>query len=479
MGKEFFFNVLKCLTIPIILFISYYFHGGSNFQFLPIHHDDYTNFSSQLSDIFEGRNYVRPVSTFIIYSMASLGESGYLTIQYLTLSAYLLSVIVFLAKLLNVKLSFSLIIASTMLVSTLPNIVEYHFYSGLMTNLSSALFGMLAIILWQKDNGKDNIFIILLLLFLSAFSKEDFILPFLVYIIFSYFFITEELENKSDNKRFERHFIIALSSAAILTISMIYNKLAGSAFISSETTFYTVSFAIKNIITAYEFYLFRHEQFIAIISFVLSLSLIHVLCSRKKKNACFKVFSVVIITCSMVGPYSLLPNHLSGYYSFMWFVWPTVFICILLFKIYFQLSNKTQNFVPFILSMLFFVFFSLCYSSGRKSVIHWYESQQKITANILKTLAIFPLESDSIETIVIVTPPGLSPWSHSTGQYLQRKLGMHYKWQVLVNESDGFYFMGSENKYISVNSLSNYNFMKNKSPVIIFDQNGNGQIKRM
>ena len=457
------------LIIMAVLFAAFFVNGGKEISLVPVHHDDYTNLSYFISDIYEKSNYIRPISTFLIYSMSYLSNDGYLSLQYLTLCLYILFVIYFLARLIGAKINLFVTMMISMLISTLPNLVEYHFYTGLMTNLFSGLFGMMALLVWQKFKGTHYNGLVIILLSLSAFSKEDFILPFIVYVFFSYFFASKT-ENK--DTKFKAHLKAGGTAVFILLISITYNSFMGSAFVSSDTDAYKVSLNIFDIMSGYQFYLMRDEHLLLMLFIYLISSILYSILSPNSKKSILHVLIISISILSLIGPYSLLSNHLTPYYSFMWFVWMSIASCLFVFKGCERLSGKIKYISPFVFIGLIIVYFHLKFYQPRQSIISWYENQQLITLNVLNTVKSFFILRPEAENVYIIDPPSLSPWSHSSGQYLERKLGLINQWTVLVDKSDPFYIIGEKKGNIKVLNIENLDYKEGQ--FIRFLDNGNG-----
>ena len=457
-------NITHLALISISIYVAYFFHGGTNFSMVPIHHDDYTNLSSYLSDMFLSGKYDRPISTIIIALMSKFGEIGYLIFQLIFLSTYLYLVIYFLSDLLKVKITWFSVVIASVFISTLPNLVEYHFYTGLMTNLSSALFGMMALVIFHRFNGRRYFGWVTFFLFLSAFSKEDYILPFIVYTSLSYFYL-KFIKNTNDSLRpYLNGTIVALF---ILVSSLVYNRIAGSAFVSSNTNYYAISINILDILSVYEFYFLRSLHLKLLVGLPIILSFLYVLFSRDKSRACFNLLAVIVMSLSLAAPYSLLKNHLAPYYSFMWFVWISLFSLIIIQ----DLTSRMKifnNYAYIIISSMIVVFFSLQFESERGNIIRWYENQHEITSNILKNIRKLTSEHKGVDKVLVINPPGLSPWSHSSGQYLERRMNTSNQWIVLVNESDGFYQIGEENKNIVIMRNTTENMGCEKYPYMEF-----------
>ncbi|MCE7653965.1 hypothetical protein [Vibrio fluvialis] len=79
-----------------------------------------------------------------------------------------------------------------------------------------------------------------------------------------------------------------------------------------------------------------------------------------------------------------------------------------------------------------------------------------------------PKYANGVDKVLVINPPGLSPWSHSSGQYLERRMNTSNQWIVLVNESDGFYQIGEENKNIVIMRNTTENMWGEKYPYIKF-----------
>ena len=70
---------------------------------------------------------------------------------------------------------------------------------------------------------------------------------------------------------------------------------------------------------------------------------------------------------------------------------------------------------------------------------------------------------------------GLSPWSHTNGQYLTRLLGFPVKWRVYVPHADLFYSHGSlSNSVITVRPESAACEDGDRTVFVVFDERGEG-----
>ncbi|EKF6711872.1 hypothetical protein OZ382_001920 [Vibrio cholerae] len=453
-------------VISFILYSAYFYHGGTYFRMVPVHHDDYSNLSSFINDFFNKGVYVRPVSTMIIAFLSMLGELEYLIFQFLFLSTYVFLVIIFLSRIFNIRVTWYSVACSAVFISTLPNVVEYHFYTGLMTNLSSAVFGMLALVLFQRFNGEKYLKFVILFLILSAFSKEDYILPF---IVFTSIFCVYDRFLVQNNDRLVLYLKLLFISLLILVSSLIFNKSSGSAFVSSDTSYYLISFDFFDILNVYNFYLFRNIHFVVLVFISILLSLIHITSSFNKKEAFLNILIIYAIVLSLIAPYSLLKNHLAPYYSFMWFVWISVLSCVIIQSLCAKIKISYISAFLYSFSVLFMAFyFSFHFKPERESVIRWYENQQNITLRIFNALDQLLLTKSNLDKIYVINPPGLSPWSHSSGQYLERKMHINSQWVVLVKETDNFYTVGEHVGKVSVLKLNDINKMELGHPSIEF-----------
>lgn len=281
----------------------------------PIWHDDYNNLSLSFSSFSVASP--RFVSTFLITCVAALGPKlayvalNLLTLTFVYLSLRFVEMFVYAGRRLPI-LAFAGAGAGAL---AFPYIIDWTKYLGLLTNLSSGIFGLLSMIalsayghrLWSARRALP---LALGFAYLAFFAKEDFGLPILL--------VAMTFALLQRGRRWP-HIIAAL--AAGFAAAMLYNRLVGSPFTAgaqSTTAPYYVSIAPQSLLHSYRYYLTDSGYTRWLLAGTLLSLLIPCVFVSQRPEFVLKRICLLLIPFSLVAPYSVLPNHLTGYYGLTW-----------------------------------------------------------------------------------------------------------------------------------------------------------------
>jgi hypothetical protein len=447
--------------------------GGNNIISFPVHHDDYTNLT--LHQIKFSSRMVRPVTTIIIAIFASLGSSYYIILNMMTI-LYPVLVIYFLYKFFDMPISVFLVVIYGIFIFSFPPVIEYTKYTGMMANLLSSSFGLLSMILLLKSHKEERaIFSVLGVIFfiLSIFSKEDFILPCLLIMI--YFIVTSHGKNRAKLRQAISVFSVLILCSVALYINNKY--IAKSPFTSSNTDAYAASFSISSILST----IIRYSKIDwNILPLVASISVISLLLVKNpiKIKICFAALALI----SIILPYTVLPNHVYDFYTFNWFPFG---VGVMLIYVNYLLNNSANVIFSYsVIATLLCLSLIIILKTKvmRETKLNWYKTESAINKKFIDFILLNKKIISDHEYVGIIGTNMFSPWSNTDGRYLINNLKFINKWIVFVNKSDIFYQINSDNKLHpsrTINVLSLTEVSKfNKMLFIYFDSNGNGSFSK-
>lgn len=432
----------------------------------PLHHDDYTNLARSFATI--GLGPPRPVSTLAIALLSTAGpRTYYLTLNLLTI-LYPALVFYFLARLFRrVAGPFPIAVAAALLLA-LPHSVEWAKYTGLITSLLSGVFGTLALILIaQALRGEAETAAAwggVAFYALSIFSKEDFALPGLLLVLFC---LTER------GARRPRAWAILGAVLLCILALFVYNAHYQSPFTSLAAAGpYQVQLRPSSVASV----LRRYFTFTPLVTGVLVLLGVSATFAALTCRECRRPLLLTVgIIGSLIAPYSLLPNHFAGYYAYGWLAWEAglICVCIVLLAERFPRAIVYASFALIALLALWRT------QAERKAIVEWYARESILNEQIVKTLIQNRAAISRAAEVGVVGIEGLSPWSHSAGDYLRNRLGFRNRWIVFVPKSDMFYSLdgppASPDSVVQVRPLWELPRWPNL-PVLFFDQAGSARL---
>lgn len=280
----------------------------------PIHHDDYGILGAHFHwGILLGP---RPVSNAIIAGFAALGpELGYVLLNLLTVVVVWLSLRF--AELFvrdGRPLPVFGYLAAGLIALSYPAIADWSRYFGLVTNLSSAVLGLIVMCLLARlDRAQAHStgvrVAILLLAAACFFAKEDFALPILVTGACLAFL-----------RRDRAMLLLTVSIGIVFGLALAFNRVAGSAFISGggrASDPYAVDFRPASVLRGLDTLLLQtaHGRWVTGLAFGTAL-LLALLRWRDDRPLVLRAIALPVAAISVLLPYAVLPNHLMPYYGF-------------------------------------------------------------------------------------------------------------------------------------------------------------------
>src|SRR5688572_3343654 len=196
----------------------------------PVHHDDYANLSQSLRrfDILTAR----PVSTFGVAVLSRLGSSTAYLLLNLALVACVLLCLRFVELLTRDGRPLPTIgfVAAGALAFEFALVIDWTKYLGLVTNVTSALPGLVALCALAAasiDPVRERKLAIaaVVIAAMSFFAKEDFGLPIVVCAAFVTFV-----------KRTRFWAVVTATIMALFAAAIVFNREVGSVFVSGTTS---------------------------------------------------------------------------------------------------------------------------------------------------------------------------------------------------------------------------------------------------
>jgi hypothetical protein len=465
-----FFVALLVLTLTYYV-TDFLLIPANRLELHPLHHDDYTNLGCTLNAI-EPRP-PRPASTLAIALLATAGARAYyVALNFLTI-VYPALVIQFLARLFGRNPSPLATCVAAALLFSFPNSVEWAKYTGLITNLLSGTFGVLALLCIHRGLASKprNAALAAGVVFyaISIFCKEDFALPLVILIGF-------HLTEKDTRVRRRAAFVLAAAAACVLVLFR-YNSGVPDSFTRLDSSGpYQARFAPISVVSTFFRYL-TLTRFLVVALIILVLTAVAAAVTlRESRRPILVAFSMI---GSLIVPYSVLPNHLAFYYPYGWLAWMAGVIGICLTALAARIPRRALLYSSFALLALLAVWQT---QPERKVIVHWYGQESDRNERITRTLIANRAALASLDVVGVVGVAGLSPWSHSSGNYLRTRLHLDNRWIVFVPGNDMFYSLdetepGSRHGSVLVRSLSEVARWP-ELPLLVFDEKGSGRLVR-
>jgi hypothetical protein len=371
-----------------------------------------------------------------------------------------------------------------LLAFSMPYLLEYSHDLGLITDLCSCLFGIATMLFLLKAFRQHPKWYVAALLtyFLCIFSKEDFILPPLLLMI--YFWIVN-FSFEKNSLRTRSLTLASVSMLFLLGLFFIFNFITIlNPFITGahNSTIYHRSLSILDLWKAFHLYFLHHRYvlFSTLVWLALSVAWLY----RANNSTKFKILVILFSILLLAAPYLIIINHANPYYAYTWFPWEATFILSALYAIPSKLTANTKKWI----ATLFVLFILLITQRERNSISHWFANVSAVNQNILSSVL---QQKNLINTQTHIGLIGLgafTPWANNTGStnsetrglYLNTQLGFKNAWIIYVKPDDKTYSINEGdqfNPHHHVNVLTleklcdfphQYNF--------IFDAQGHGTL---
>jgi hypothetical protein len=434
-------NILSFALVSAVFYLMAYY-SVSDFLpgSIPVHHDDYTNYSSAAAGL--AWSWIRPLSNWLIFVFSSLGPDWLIWAVRIFTATYVFLCWKILIEVLQPRQYWITLVLFAMASLSSPIVAEYARYTGMVTHMMSGCLGLAAVYFLFKDDREDSgiwLYVSVMLLLLSALAKEDFIL----FYVFSFAYVL--LRSK---KAIKKRAMIGLIGLAVSVMMVAGAKfLAASSFLgtSDAQSSYFFDTSPTSVATTVWRYLIGaghpamtvHGQIIATVMIFSSiLTLILILRDRVVP----KTLYVVGAALTLIAPYSVLPNHVNAYYELIWlpFIIGSVYVALA------EVIN-TSAATPRRAYLACAALAALCVSlnvvdaAGRASVAHWYDAVGSDNAKVFKHLEDNRGAINSAPSVCVYGANAFSPWYMHNGQYLETVMGLHTIWHIVIDKSTPLY----------------------------------------
>lgn len=448
----------------------------------PVHQDDYSILGATWRPM---RWFIeRPVSTNIARLLGELGGGwAFAAINLLTvLEPAAVAWLVF--ELLRVRLRLMAAAVFVLLVFAHSSALEHGKFLGLVTNLVSHGFGMAAMALLLADFRRPSPAMRILAAAayaLSAFAKEDFLLPPL--LLAAYFGAEIRFPRGAAAPAWtQKHWLQASGMLlGVAAASVAFNALVSNPFVSGSQPLlasapYAVdlrpaSLARSALQLTYGYAWWETAAWQAALA-VLALTW------RGRRR---EVLLLAAITVSLILPYAVIPNRIIEYRAFAWLPWFAAAPALVA-----ALAWGAPGGPAVRIAGRLFALAVLAGSAVVASIEHqrlaqvatWYSGAQRLNRNILQTLEDNRSRITSEPVVGVVGVEGLSPWSNSDGAYLG-KLGFANRWIVYVNQANGYNSIRESDltAYVQVSPIARL-CARPDLPVVRFRADGTGVLER-
>lgn len=423
-----FFAVLLAYLVVQYLLIPH----NTIFAF-PVHHDDYNNLAYTFHSLVWCP--IRPVSHAIIMLLAAMGRHVFYLALHALLLGYLSMVLIFICELLQLRRPrFALLMLLALAAVSFEHTLQYYKYTGMITNLLSAVFGtgsMLCLLsAFRHPNAwKRRLTAGLLLAMLSMFSKEDFILPLMLLCL--YFGLFAPLI-------FGKKCLVATRTAALMSLLcasvFLYNHWAENPYTTTQTGTYAADFAPASIARTMLIYL-TTPSLPLIASGGQLLALAAAMLWRSRVNwPLFLLLQTIVFV--LILPYACLPHHVHPFYIQMWIAWQ--FGMLLAFSPCLERLSPRVRLTAISAAIGMSIAIVSFTQKSRLLVAAWYQQEVTINRAMIKTVRDNAGLLRDFPIVGVTGAPVLGPWFNTDGGFLAGHCGVDRDWVVFAQKDSDY-----------------------------------------
>lgn len=444
MSKPLFSRHLNLISFVLISVIFYWMAYYSVSDLLPgstpVHHDDFTNYSSAAGGL--AWSWIRPLSTWLIYIFASLGPDCLIWAVRIFTATYVFLCWKILVEVIQPRQYWMTLVLFAIASLSTPIIAEYARYTGMVTHMMSGCLGLAAVYFLFKEDREANgvwLYVSIALLLLSTLAKEDFIL----FYVFSFAYVMFK-----STRAIRKRVLAGLIGLAVSLLMVAGAKfLAASSFLgaSDAQSSYFIDTSVKGVASTVWRYLTGaghpamadHGLIISMSMLFSSVVALLVLIRDRKIPATLYVIGAAL---TLIAPYSVLPNHVNAYYELIWlpFVIGSIFVALTeLLK-----STHATPIRAYVICVLLAAVAAALYvidTPGRLSVANWYDTVGADNKKVLKQLEDNKAAINAAPSVCIYGANAFSPWYMHNGQYLETVLGLRTKWNIVIDKNSALY----------------------------------------
>ena len=426
-------GVVAIVLLVLALHVGLLHLGGGNGRILgfPVHHDDFRNLSyTALQDL--PRLRVRPVSTAVLGLLSIAGPNVYYTALLVLVAVYVALVLSVVRRLFPAAGWIACLTtgAASLGAILFEHVPEYALYSGLVTNLVSAVAAVGAMLALEAEPGSRGGRLAagaaaVALFTASVLAKEDFALAV------SAGFALRTLERHLAGDRHRRTWDLALLLTLVLVSAGFLAWSLGDVrptFLNASGEYQSVFSPASLLHTTVRYLLCTPGARIA--TSVQAAVLLVVGMAGDRRSAA-RVAGMIVVTLALVAPYAALPGHFFPYYAFNWTVWQSATL-VALAPFFASARRPAWSLLTGAVVVLLGVWIDITHTA-RVSLIQWYVREASRNRAIVRTL-----ESgrDALRPWPVVGVTGVmpfNPWFGNDGTYLRTRLGLTNRWVVFAS----------------------------------------------
>lgn len=470
----------------------------------PIRPDDYSAVSGVLSDL--SLHWKRPVSSNVILLLGSIGPVAvYLALALLAVVDALL-VLLLVSRVFGVRPGVPLAVVFGVMLSTHVSAYYHATYLGLLTNLTSHFFGLLAMCAllrgWRLGHAAWLVAAVVAY-FLTAMAKEDVLLPPLVLALWLAI-EPRPVDCLPATRRVScARWAVAAAMLAVAVGSMWWSAHDRNPFVAGllspghSSAAYAVDLSPLTLARAFWTLLVGFAPAVAAAAGV-SLAVIWWL----RPDARLRVLWFSATTATLVVPYALISNSMSVFRTYAWLPWLCAIVVVALCAVAQRVDAAAAidmakdpravrttritrgNVIALAIGALLALGVAWTHQHARAAAAADYTRQAALNRRVVDTLLAARPAIDGAAAVGLVGLGDGSPWCAQDALYVNRKLGFApTRWIIFVPAPSRCYTQQVRNVQrrqgvnVSVVALDTL-CAQGALPVLAYTPDGSGRVRR-
>jgi hypothetical protein len=391
----------------------------------PIFSDDFDGFGSTLSNI--RTSWFRPLSTVVWSFLCALGPRTFFFVAEVWIVVYIGLIFTYTKVLFSIKgRALGLTVIAAITAVCFEYLTHYYYFSGALLGIMSgtlAVGAMLSFLILRAEKFKSYWLVAPILLSIaSLLCKEDFALPMLLFFVF-------QMSTTSGDSRKRAIVVSGATGLALGAVFVLQKVIAPSQFFSGQSVHYEMGLSVSSILQMYKRYLLCTKG-AGIACFAQAIGSLYVVvrCYSSHKK---ELLLLSLQTMSLIGPFSLLPNHFLEFYAFAWICFQSAFILLWAVP-----SNAkavpVPNWLATALTLVLGATVVWFTQPQRDGLLGWYGHASTLSSNEDVSLLKYKNEINQAKNVVVIDPPACNAWLRTDGSYLRNRLGLQAKWLALA-----------------------------------------------
>lgn len=447
----------------------------------PVATDDYTNVGSSIADM--STHWKRPVSANLIFFFAHHAPaSSYLFLAGLAVINAAL-VLWLLSVMFDVRIPVVATCAFGIAVFSHVSAFSHAVYLGLLTNLISHLFGMVTLLaLWHgwQPGRRHWLWLALGAFALSAFAKEDFLLPPLLLVAF-----LALRPQAADTMPRRTRWLVAAVLLGIAVGSMAWQAHVRNPFVaglfSPETSPAVYAIDLSPAGLASSFWRLLAEFALPVLA-VAVVAWIAMFAKLPRYRLALLWYAAVIVT--LVLPYAVIPRTIFPARAYAWLPWLVGIAVVGWASMQSTLASPRHRALASSAAIVAALLLACAHWPARTAPVHSYVQQVAMNRRMIGVLTAHREDLVRHPLVGLVGLGEWGPWCAQDALYVNGNLGFHaQRWVVFVpaptrcytqQQRDVVRKRGVNVAVADLSTLCRYGPM----PVLAFDPDGAGRLMR-